>query len=423
MRRRAGWDTCRVTGRRPSARRGRRLGVVFGAFIAVMVGWLVAGAVVYSPEYVWRVLSSRESEVSDYVDGFPLRRLAAAPTPFLFDQAPAGDAVRAVIERAFGRGTLDEFLEESQTQALVVIKDDAVVYEGYFNETRRDSMLTSFSVAKSVTSILVGIAVAEGFVGDVEDPITNYLPELLDRDPGFAEITIRHLLTMASGMDYQELRWWLLNGDDPLTTYYPDQRELALTNTTVIDSPGEYFLYNKYHPQLLGMILERATGMSVTQYTQTRLWDRLGMEFDGAWALDSEQSGFEKMEAGLNARAVDYAKLGRLVLHEGRWDDDQVVAPEWLQVSTSLDPGTHHPEYYQHSFGPAIYDDGRGYYAYMWYGKLRDDQPADIAAEGDRGQIIYVSPANNVVIVRNGYDFGIPLHEWTDAFYRVAEEL
>lgn len=397
--------------------------MAFGAVIVVMVGWLVAGAVVYSPEYVWRVLSSRNSEVSDYVDGFPLRRLAAAQTPFLFDQAPGGDAVHAAFERAFGIGNLDEFLEESQTQALVVIKDDAVVYEGYFNETRRDSMLTSFSVAKSVASILVGIAVAEGFVGDVGDPITDYLPELLDRDPGFSEITIRHLLTMASGMDYQELRWWLINGDDPLTTYYPDQRELALTNTTIIDPPGQYFLYNKYHPQLLGMILERATGMPVTQYTQTRLWDRLGMEFDGAWALDSEQSGFEKMEAGLNARAIDYAKLGRLVLHEGRWDGDQVVAPEWLQESTSLDSGTHHPGYYQHSFGPAIYDDARGYYAYMWYGKLRDGKPADIAAEGDRGQIIYVSPANNVVIVRNGYDFGIPLHEWTDAFYRVAEEL
>lgn len=85
------------------------------------------------------------------------------------------------------------------------------------------------------------------------------------------------------------------------TTYYPDQREIALGNTQIVDPHAQYFLYNKYHPQLLGMILERTTGMWVTEYTQTRLWNPLGMEFSGAWALDSEASGFEKMEARLNA--------------------------------------------------------------------------------------------------------------------------
>lgn len=163
--------------------------------------------------------------------------------------------------------------------------------------------------------------------------------------------------------------------------------------------------------------------MSVTRHTQTRLWDPLGMEFGGAWALDSRQSGFEKMEAGLNARAVDYAKLGRLILQKGRWDGVEVVSAEWVQESTSVDPDTHNAGYYQRSFGPAVYDDSGGYYAYMWYGMLRDGQPADVAAEGDRGQIIYISPSANAIIVRNGLDFGIPIHEWTDAFSRVAAEI
>jgi CubicO group peptidase (beta-lactamase class C family) len=399
------------------------VGVAIGALAAAVATWFAVAAIVYSPEYVWRVLSWGESDVGDYVDGFPLRTLSAAPTPSPFAEAPGETAVRRAFEDALGVADLEQSMEDSHTQALLVIKDDALVYEGYFNDTRRDSMLTSFSVAKSFVSILVGIALAEGHIGDVEDPITVYLPELAARDERFAHVTIRDLLAMASGMEYEEFRWWLFNGDDPLTTYFTDQRELALSNTAVVAPAGEYFHYNKYHPQLLGLILERTTGMSVTAYTQARLWNPLGMQFDGAWALDSDQSGFEKMEAGLNARAVDYAKLGRLILHRGRWRDTQIVPSQWVRESTSLDPATHTVAYYRHGFGPEVYDDGQGYYAYMWYGRLRDRQPADIAAVGDRGQFIYISPANDVVIVRNGLEFGIPMHEWSEAFYEVAGRL
>ena len=171
------------------------------------------------------------------------------------------------------------------------------------------------------------------------------------------------------------------------------------------------------------MVLERATGMSVTEYTQTHLWDRIGMEFGGAWALDSEESAFEKMEAGLNARAIDFAKFGRLYLEDGNWLGRQVVSEEWVAESTSLDPSTQNEAYYSKSFGPYVYDGGRGYYKYMWYGRLRDGQPADFAAEGDHGQYIYVSPANGVIIVRNGTAYGVAPDKWIDAFYQVAEDL
>jgi len=132
------------------------------------------------------------------------------------------------------------------------------------------------------------------------------------------------------------------------------------TTPRIVDPPALYFQYNKYHPQLLGMILERTTGMSVTEYTQTRLWDPLGMEFGGAWALDSEGSGFEKMEAGLNARAIDYAKLGRLFLEDGNWNGVQVISSEWVEESTSLDLATHNPDYYGDEFGQEIYADSSG---------------------------------------------------------------
>lgn len=388
----------------------------------LLLFWVAAGAIVYSPEYVYRTLKSRESSVEDYLNGFPLRSLEASAAPFVFAEEESPDT-EALLESVFDVPDLDAFLAETDTQALIVIKDETILYEGYSFGHRRESIATSFSVAKSFVSALIGIAIDEGYIGSVDDPMTDYLPELLERDPGFGRLTIRHLLLMASGLDYQEFRWWLLNGDDPLTTYYTDQRDISLNNINIADPPGQYFLYNKYHPQLLGMILERTTGMSVTEFTQTRLWDRIGMEYDGAWALDSEESGFEKMEAGLNARPIDFAKLGRLFLNDGSWDGEQVVSSEWVEESTSLDPSTHNADYYSHAWGPFVYDDGGGYYKYMWYGWLREGEPADIMAEGDHGQFIYVSPANDVIVVRNGNEFGLSSREWIDAFYLIAGEL
>jgi CubicO group peptidase (beta-lactamase class C family) len=274
-------------------------------------------------------------------------------------------------------------------------------------------MATSFSVAKSFTSALIGIAIDEGFINSVDDPITTYLPELAARDPRFNEITIRHLLLMASGLDYVEFRPLLFNSDDILTTYYPDQREISLEHTRIIDPPGVYYRYNKYHPQLLGMILERTTGMSVTAWTQRQLWDPLGMEYDGAWCLDSSSSGFEKMEAGLNARAIDFAKLGRLFLNRGRWDGQQIVSERWVDLATGRDPA---------GLAPPFSDTLR--YGLMWWIVPKGDGgPPDFSAAGDHGQYIYVSPRNNVIVVRTGVEYGVSSQTWFDAFARAADEL
>ena len=391
-----------------------------GAIVGLLALALLVASLVYPVEYVRRIVFWGESDVDDYVHNFPQRPLAAAAEPFRFAAAPDEARVRAALEPILGVEDLESFFEESRTQAFLVIQDDTILYERYFNGAQRDSMLTSYSVAKSFDSALVGIAIDEGLLPGVDVPITDYLPELVDRDARFAEITIRDLLMMASGLLYEDDRLLLFNGDGPLTTYHPDQRALALGTLEIRDPPGEYFLYNKYHPQLVGMILERATGMSVTEFTQRSLWDPLGMEFDGAWCLDSEEDGFEKMESGLNARAIDFAKLGRLFLQGGAWDGGRVVSSAWVDESTSRDPATDRSDYYPDEFGQQIYDSGRGWYKYWWYGAARDDGTYDFAAMGDHGQYIYVSPASRLVIVRNGLEFGIESHDWFSAFYAMA---
>jgi CubicO group peptidase (beta-lactamase class C family) len=391
---------------------------VLGGLVAVVVLVLIAALVTYPPQYVYRVFAWGESDVFDW-QNFPEHRLEAAPAAYAFEEAP-DERVAAVFTDLVAVEDWDAFLAENETQAFIVIQDGSVLFEGYYNDTDRDSIVTSFSVAKSFTSALIGIAIDEGAIASVDDPITDYLPELAERDPRFGEITVRHLLLMASGLEYEAFRLPGLNSDDPLTTYHPDQRWLALNNTEITDPPGAYFQYNKYHPQLLGMVLERITGVSVTEYLQTKIWDPVGMAFDGSWSIDSEASDFEKMETGVNARAIDFAKFGQLFLDGGSWDGEQVISKEWVVESTGPFLPANYAYYYPEWFSSLP---GRGYYKYMWWGMARDEGGYDFAAGGDKGQFIYVSPDKGLVIVRNGTDYGkLSFVEWFTLFYEFATE-
>jgi CubicO group peptidase (beta-lactamase class C family) len=383
--------------------------------LCVIALWLVIAAFVYSPEYVYRTVVWQGSDSFDW-QKLPYHALTASATPYHFTDAP-DPRVEETFEEIAGVEDWNKFLEENHTQAFTVIQDGAVRYENYFNGSQRDTMVTSFSVAKSFTSALIGIAIDEGYIDSVDDPITTYLPELADRDPRFHEITIRHLLLMSSGLEYEKFRPLLFNSDDILTSYYTDQRQLSLENTRIIDPPGVYNRYNKYHPQLLGMILERTTGMPVTSFLQTRVWDKLGMEFDGSWSIDSTTSDFEKMETGVNARAIDFAKLGVLFLNDGNWQGEQVISKAWVNESTQPLYPPNYADYYSDWYDLLP---GEGHYKYMWYSLVRGENSYDFAAEGDKGQFIYVSPMKNLVIVRNGIDYGIASEEWFNLFYEFA---
>jgi CubicO group peptidase (beta-lactamase class C family) len=384
-----------------------------GALAAVGVA-VAASLLAYPPTYVYRVLAWRSSDAFDW-QKFPAHPLRPSPVPRPFPRVP-DPAVGETFARLAGAADWETYLAEHQTQAFLVVRDGVVVDEHYLNGTRRDDIVTSFSVAKSFVSTLVGIAVAQGAIRSIDDPVTAYVPELLDRDPRFAAITVGDLLRMSSGLRYRAFRPLVLNGDDPLTTYFPDQRALALQHPRYLEAPGLHFSYNKLHPQLLGLILERTTRMSVTQFLQTALWDPVGMEYAGSWSTDSLASDFEKMETGINARAVDFAKLGQLYLDGGRAGGAQVLPEAWVQEATQPYVPTS-----QDYYGPYFQTlPGHAYYGLMWWGIAREDGTYDFAAEGDKGQFIYVAPSRRLVIVRNGTEFGLPTSSWLRLFYDFA---
>jgi CubicO group peptidase (beta-lactamase class C family) len=360
-----------------------------------------------------------DASVLDYLT-FRSRDLTASRRPFHFQRNPEDQKVAALLESmeyAPGKrvGNLERFLTRSATTSFLVVKDDTLVYEHYFNGYQRDSVVTSFSMAKSFDSTLVGIAIDDGKIGSVQDPITKYLPELAKRDPRFAQITIRDLLMMSAGLRYDEKAPY---HDNDVTYHAPDLRRAALEKTTIVDTPGKYWLYNNYHPLLLGLVLERVTGMSVTAYLQDKLWGPLGMEYPASWSINGDQNGLEKMESGINARPIDFAKFGRLMLNHGQWEGKQIVSPAWVEQATQ--PEEKPASYYRDE--PFFVSQGH-YYKYFWWGDKRPEGESDFHAVGNKGQYIYVSPQKQVIIFRNGFDFGIPSSRWARLFYQLADGL
>ncbi len=388
------------------------LKILFGVFSFVGVLVLIwLGAHLFTANSQWaRAIAWLDSDIDDY-KRFPMRVVANAAPTFDFLQpsveiqqryAPAFDTITYSQNGQSVARDFAKFLEQTDTVAFLVIKDDTLLYEGYFNGYDHNSTVTSFSIAKSFVSALVGIAISDGYISGVDDPITKYVPELLEKDPRYQNITLRHLLTMSSGIRYRELSMpW---SDDAATYYAPDLRAVAISSP-IVGVPGQEFHYNNFHPLLLGMVLERVTGRPVAQYLEEKIWKPLGMEAPGSWSLDSEQSRFEKMESGINGRAIDFAKFGRLFLNEGNWNGVQFIPAEWVDESTRLDTAT----------DPALQ------YQYFWWVNVEATGKHHYYAAGKHGQYIYLVPEQNLIFVRFGRTD--PYRHWDELFEVLTERI
>ncbi len=369
-----------------------------------------------------RALVWMDADIKDY-EKFPTRIMNNAPPVFNFQTVDATiqNEYLRVLDRIASsqlspnssstaiQASFNDLLASTQTTAFLIIKDDQLIYENYFNGYERDSINTSFSVAKSFVSALIGIAIDEGLIKSVDHPITKYIPELQDKDLRYSSITIKNLLSMASGLMYVEEGTPF--SDDTKTYYDPNLRAVALSSV-IEEEPGKTFHYNNYNYLLLGIILERTTGMPVAKYMEEKLWKPLGMEAPASWSLDSEASGFEKMESGINARAIDFAKFGRLYLNNGssNWNGEQVVSENWVSTSTSAN-STSDPSM-QYQYGWWIYpSEEEGVVA-------SSNSHHHFSARGNLGQFIYIVPEKNLIMVRHGYDFGDV--NWISLFEKIA---
>lgn len=375
--------------------------VAFGIALAALIIFVAGSAALYSPEYIYRVIVNGESGIEDY-RFFPERAIPKSSQPYQYaydiDESVGTMSVQYNAPDGSTRtAQLMDLLKANGTTSLIVVRDDTVIFETYLNEYFQTSVNTSFSSVKSLDSLMIGMAIEDGFILNVRQPISDFIPEF--KDTAFADITIENLLTMRSPIRYEEGLIWFT--DDAKTYYMPDLRDLALHKMRIDADYSGGFHYNNYHPLLLGIILERSTGRSVADYFGQKIWDQIGAEYDASWSLDSEENGFEKMESGLNFVSIDYAKIGSMLLHRGQWNGVQVIGEDWIDRSTvahevlsEADAGTDHFEKY--AMG----------YRYMWYSMPNGQGGYDYFAAGKYGQYLYISPENNTVIVRIGNSEG-----------------
>ena len=404
----------------------RRVARVVGAAITCMlIAWLVWAAL--RPDdalFLGRQVVWSESTLQDYKlmperlirNGNSASKLVQKPSPQYFE------AIQYVQDGEPKQGRLDDLLTTSSTTSFIVIKDGAILYEGYFNGYQRDSIVTSFSVAKSFTSALVGKAIEQGYIRNIDDPMVTYLPEM--KGKGLDELTIHDMLLMSSGIRYRnddqisplvEITQFTDNG---LSYSYPNVRELVLRLQPDSELPrGAYFNYNDYYPILLGLILERTTGRTVSEYLQEEIWKPMGAEYPASWSLDDGPTPMERMLCCINGRAIDFARFGMVFLNSGKWNGNQILPASWVQESTAPDAEDHRPWY--------SYTDWKehgGYYKYMWWGKLQSDGSYRYSASGHLEQHIYVSPKDHVVIVRFGLDEG-GIESWDTVFDNIIARL
>ncbi len=392
-------------------------GIKIGGGLLVLVVLLVlsyfaALAIAIGPVTAYRIETSGDSNINTYKI-FPQRAIATGGSVSTLKQASLANFPTTITFEYNGSHyttRLNDLFAQTDTQAFIVIRNNTVIYEKYFNRAQRDTLLTSFSMAKSFTSALIGIAVDEGKIKSINDSLIQYVPELKGR--GFDNLTIRDMLLMNTGVAFQPdddlflpLRPFLSDDD---RQYYTDNLRQLILSVRRSDEPiGADFHYNDYYPLLEGLILERVTGENVTQYTQDKLWQPMGMEYPASWSLDSTADGLEKTNSALNARAIDFARIGLLFLNQGRWNGQQIISQRWVTESTTPDPSDRRPL----KENP-IWQQAGGYYKYHWWGLNNPDGTYDYMAWGKQGQFLYISPSTNTVVVRLGGGNESSEHMW-----------
>ncbi len=278
--------------------------------------------------------------------------------------------------------SIDDYMEQQRMAGMVVLHDGKIRFEKYRIEFGQDDRWTSFSVAKSLVSTLVGAALQDGYIKSMDDELTDYIPEL--KGSGYDGVTVQQLLTMTSGVRWNE------DYDDPESdvaqfnnTQPVDGMNPIIVYMKTLESeaePGTRWQYNTGETNLIGVLVAKATGKTISDYLSEKIWAPYGMGQDGEWLLN--EGGAEIGGCCISARVRDYALFGQFVLDGGKIGDTQVVPEGWFEQA-----GTKQAD---------IGIEGRGY-GYQWW--TYDD--GSFGAQGIFGQGIFIDPARKLVIASN----------------------
>lgn len=318
---------------------------------------------------------------------------------FKIDESGVGGRLK-VNDRTSGSPyfvTLNELSNSRPVRSFLVIRDDTLLYSFYGKKITDESYHPSYSIAKSYTSALIGIAIKEGHINSVHDRVVDHIPELKMLE-GSDKLEVEHLLNMTSGFKLK------LSTDAVI--YYGNDILKALKQIEFSHTPGTYQEYININVQLLGLILHRSTGVKPSEYLSQKIWQPINACSDAIWT--SDKKGEDKTFCCMGATALDYAKFGRLYLKKGNWNGTQVVPEQWVETSLSRDTtnGSSHG------------------YNYLWHIGLKPY--GDFMADGMYKQNIYVHPEKNIIIVvmcERDNKVSAERVRWRNVFRQIADQL
>ena len=324
-------------------------------------------------------LAEREFGFAHWDELYPARVIARGPS---VHPLPQGPALAGFGPDGTGSQLLQRVVDDLQLAGLIVLHRGQLRLERYAHGFGPGGRWLSFSVAKSLTSTLVGAAIQDGAIGSVDDAVTRYIPEL--KGSAYEGVTLRQLLSMSSGTQWNE------DYGDPasdfalfyLTPFAPGTDATVSYMKTLHRhaAPGTRWQYNTGETNLVGVVLSRATGKPLARYASEKIWATYGMESDASWMLD--RSGHEHGGCCVQATTRDFARFGQFILEGGRVDGRPVLPEDWLQAATRKQVDIGRP--------------GSGY-GYQWW--TRDN--GSFSAIGIHGQVIHVDPARGLVITLN----------------------
>lgn len=316
------------------------------------------------------------------------------------------------------------YLDRFGTVSFLVIQNDSVRYEEYRDGWTPATLSNIFSATKSIVGLLTGVAHDEGYIGSLDDKVSKYLPEFKEGDKD--KITIRHLLTMSSGLDWDEAYTALIS--KTTQAYYGDNIRELVMGLEVVEEPGKRFSYKSGDTQLLAFVLEAAltkvhreksvsignetvgvdahvklySPVTISDYAQDKLWKPVQACNDALWNLDKE-GGDEKSYCCFNTTARDIARLARLMIHRGNWNGRQLVSAEYMDEAMSAASGL------ENQFGDGALD----YYGFqIWIMNYRGMQFPYFRGLG--GQYVFAIPQKNAIVVRLGHEKNdVPVRERT----------
>lgn len=267
------------------------------------------------------------------------------------------------------------------TVAYLIIKNDSIWYENYSDGYDQNSLTNSFSMAKSITTALAGKAISDGFITSLDQPVSDFYPQFAN--PDFPPLTVGDLSSMASGLDWDEDYY------NPFSVtarayFGKDIRQVAL-NMKLIKPPGTQFEYLSGNTILLGMVVEKATGKTLSQYLSESFWQPMGMKNDALWQLDSKESGMEKAYCCIASNARDFARFGKLFKAHGEWYGEQILDSAF--VATAIQARFEESPQYGHG---------------LWLSNFKDKEIFYL--RGVLGQYVIVIPEDQLIIVRLGHN-------------------